>query len=115
MQRWGGLFTTAKRGPVGSILHRTLTGGNVCNIRNFQRGVHLPQRNVDQGGGSIYHGEKLTGGPFSTAKNRPGVHFQRGKMDRRSIYNGKKWTGGPFCKVKMDRRSILHRRKLTRG
>ena len=63
------------RGKGGSILHRRkLTGGNVCNIRNFQRGgsIYHGEKLTE---GSIYHGEKWTGGPFTSAKSGPGVHF----------------------------------------
>ena len=52
----------------------------------FRGGVHLPRLKVDRGsiydgekwtGGSIFNGEKWTRGPFSTALNGSGVHFQR--------------------------------------
>ena len=50
------------------------------------------------GGGSIL--KMWGGGPFTTAKSGPGVHFQLGKMDRGSIFHG-----GPF--------SISRRPRLT--
>ena len=59
--------------PYLRCLWGKLTGGNVCNIRNFQG---------EGGGGSEPRG------PFTTAKSEPV------KMDRGSIFNGEKRTGG---------------------
>ena len=79
-----GSILHSEKGPgVTFAIFLTFRGGSIFNGEKLTGGsVHFQRVKMDRV--SIFNGEKLTGGgcPFSTGENGPGVHFQRRKMDR---------------------------------